>query len=83
MNLPRFGINHRSVVLAFVVLSLSIGLANFVTMSRREDPEITVRDALVLTRWPGAAADRVEELSTGPIEDVIVGIPEIESVKSK
>ena len=83
MNLPRFAVTHRSVVLAFVAVIIAVGLVNFGTMSRREDPEITVRDALIVTAWPGAPAGRVEELITDPIEDVIVEIPEVDTVKSK
>ncbi len=60
MNLPRFAITHRSVVLAFVVVIITVGMLNFGTMSRREDPEITVREALIITPWPGAPAERVE-----------------------
>ena len=83
MNLPRFALTHRSIVLAFVGLLLAVGMFNFTTMPRREDPEITIRDALIITTWPGAPASRVEELITDPIEDVIVEIPEIDTVKSK
>ncbi len=83
MNLPRFALTHRSIVLAFVAVLLVVGTFNFGTMSRREDPELTIRDVLIVTPWPGAPATRVEELITDPIEDVIVEIPEIDTVKSK
>ena len=83
MNLPQFSLTHRSVVLAFVALFLAVGATNFGTMSRREDPEITIRDALILTQWPGAPATRVEELVTEAIEDVLIEIAEIDTVKSK
>ena len=45
MNLPRFSLTHRSIILAFIVLFLVVGTFNFATMPRREDPEITIRDA--------------------------------------
>ena len=64
MNLPRFALSHQAIVLTFVVLLLAVGLFNFTTMSRREDPEITIRDALVITVWPGASATRVEEAAS-------------------
>ena len=83
MNLPRFALTHRPIVLVFVAVFLAAGSFNFATMSRREDPEITIRDALVITPWPGAPATRVEELITDPIEDVIVEIAEIDTVESK
>ena len=83
MNLPRFALTHRPIVMAFVVVFLAVGSFNFATMSRREDPELTIRDALVVTAWPGAPATRVEELITDPIEDVIVEIAEIATIESK
>ena len=83
MNLPKFSLDHRAVVLAFVGVLLATGLFNFTKMSRREDPEITIRDALVITVWPGASATRVEELVTDPLEDAIAEIAEVESITSK
>lgn len=83
MNLPRFALTHRSIVFAFLSVLLAVGLTNFATMSRREDPEITVRDALVITSWPGAPATKVEELVTDPLEKVIAEIPEVQTITSK
>lgn len=83
MNLPRFALDHRAVVLAFVGVLLAAGLLNFAAMSRREDPEITIRDALVITFWPGASATRVEELVTDPLEDAIAEIAEVDLITSK
>ncbi len=83
MNLPRFALTHRSVVLAFVALLLGLGLFNLSTMPRREDPEITIRDALVITPWPGASSSKVEELVADPLEQVIAEIAEVDTVRSK
>ena len=83
MNLPRFALTHRSVVLAFVALLLGLGLFNLSTMPRREDPEITIRDALVITPWPGASSSKVEELIADPLEQVIAEIAEVDTVRSK
>ncbi|MGI9334798.1 MAG: efflux RND transporter permease subunit [Gammaproteobacteria bacterium] len=83
MNLPRFALTHRSIVLAIVAVLFVVGTVNFGSMPRREDPQITIRDALIVTAWPGAPARRVEDLITDPIEDVVLEIPEIETVESK
>lgn len=82
MNLPRFALTHRSIVLAFFAVLFAVGLFNFATMPRREDPEITIRDALVITNWPGAAAEKVEELITDPLEKVIAEIAEVSTIES-
>jgi multidrug efflux pump len=78
MNLPRFSITHQPIVLSFALMATVIGIFNLSTMSRREDPEITIRDALVVTSWPGAPAERVAELITDPLEAAISEIAEIE-----
>ncbi len=83
MNLPAFAVAHRSVVLAFTAVLVTLGSMNLISMPRREDPEITIRDALIITRWPGAPAVRVEELVTDPLEAVVAEIAEIDTVKSK
>ena len=83
MNLPRFGLTHRSIVFAFLAVLLAAGLTNFATMSRREDPEITIRDALIITSWPGAPATNVEELVSDPLEKVIAEIPEVDTITSE
>ncbi len=83
MNLPRFALDHPAVVLVFVAVLMAAGLFNFTTMSRREDPEIILRDALVVTSWPGASATRVEELVTDPLEDAIGEIAEVDTIESK
>ena len=82
MNLPKFSLAHRSFVLAIVAVLLAIGVFNFSTMPRREDPEITIRDALVVTFWPGASAVRVDELVTDPLEELLLEIAEVETVES-
>ena len=83
MNLPRYALGHRAVVLAFLAVFVVVGLFNFYSMPRREDPEITIRDALVLTRWAGASAQRVDELITDPLEEVLAQIAEIDKMRSK
>ncbi len=83
MNLPKFGLAHRATVLAVVVAVLAIGLFNLTTMPRREDPEITIRGALVMTNWPGASASHVENLITDPLEAVIGEMPEVDRMISR
>ena len=83
MNLPRFGVTHQPIVFSVVIIALALGLFNLSTMSRREDPEITIRDALVVTRWPGASAQRIEELITDPLEAAVAEIAEVETIESE
>ena len=50
--------------------------------SRAEDPGFTIRAAQVLTRFPGASPERIEQLVTDPIEEAIQELPEIDFISS-
>lgn len=82
MNLPEFAIRHRPIILTFVVLILVWGVTSSLTMPRREDPEYTVRTCAVITQWPGAPAQKVEELISDPLEKALDTIEEVDVVRS-
>ena len=51
-------------------------------MPRSEDPGFIIRVAQVLTYFPGASPDRVEQLVTDKLEKTIQEIPELDFVNS-
>ena len=51
-------------------------------MPQRKDPDIPVKVALVETHWPGASAERVEELVTKTIEKVLASNSKISKIES-
>ena len=58
------------------------GLSVYRGMSRAEDPGFTVRIAQVVTRFPGASLERIEQLVTDPIEEAIQELPAIDFLGS-
>lgn len=82
MNLSAASVRYSTIVWTFCILLASWGLYSYYTMPRREDPEYTVRTCAVITSWPGAPAEKVEELLTYPLEEAIKGIEEVEHVRS-
>ena len=82
MNLPKLAITHRPVTLVFAAIVLIVGAMTFSSMSRRENPRITIRAATVETYWPGASALQMEDLVTDVLENSIVQIEEVETVES-
>ena len=61
MDLAAIAIKNRVVTLVLTVVMLGAGLISFDNMSRLEDPEFTIKDALVMTAYPGASAEEVEQ----------------------
>jgi len=73
--------NGRLMSLAITLLIVS-GLGAISTMPRMEDPRMENRHASVLTRLPGASAERIEVLITEKIEQKLRKIPEIKLITS-
>jgi len=73
--------NGRLMSLAIILLIVS-GLGALSTMPRMEDPRMENRHASVLTRLPGASAERIEVLITEKIEQKLRKISEIKNITS-
>lgn len=73
--------NGRLMSLAIMLLIVS-GLGALSTMPRMEDPRMENRHASVLTRLPGASAERIEVLITEKIEQKLRKISEIKNITS-
>ncbi|MEM1411701.1 MAG: efflux RND transporter permease subunit [Pseudomonadota bacterium] len=73
--------NHPLVNILFGVVMV-MGLLSYFSMPREQDPEINFNWVLVNTVLPGASAEDVEQLVTGPIEDGIRNVQDIRFVLS-
>ena len=82
MNLAGFTLENKVIVAAMVTILSLWGLLSFMTMPRREDPEYTVRTAVVSTSWPGTPVERMEELVSSKLEDEIDTMDGIRWVRS-
>jgi len=80
--LTRFAFAHQHLVALLVVALMIFGAYSYFSLPAQEDPKITVREALVTTRYPGLTPERIEELVTKPLEIAIRQIPEVEEIRS-
>jgi len=82
MNLPKFSMMHRPIVYALIFVVTASGISNFMTMPRREDPAISIRSCIITTVWPGAPAEKVEELVADLIEKQVNQIAGVDDILS-
>ena len=68
-------------ILSLLIL-ITAGLSALGSLPRIEDPRIDTRNALIITQYPGASAERVEALVSDVLEDRLREIFEIKEVKS-
>ena len=82
MNIPRYALNHRAVIYCLTAILVAAGAYVYQTAPRKEDPSFVVRDAGLVTVWPGATAEQVEKLLTDPLEKAIESVSSIRRVQS-
>lgn len=82
-SLARFFIEKRVVTWVLTGVLLLGGARAFQGMSRLEDPEFTIKDALVVTPYPGASAAEVEEEVTDALEQAVQSLGQVDSITSK
>src|SRR5262245_62373434 len=84
-NTARFCVENRQITWVLLIGTLLWGVYGYTHMPQRKDPDIPAKIAMVETPWPGASAEKVEELVTKHIEKVIasnVKVAKIESTSS-
>ena len=75
---------EKRLLVIFILASTALyGLYTFLTMSRLEDPEVTVKQALIVTPYPGADTQQVERELTEPLERAIRTMGDLEHVPSR
>ena len=82
MNLAEYTIRHKVVSWMFALLLLIGGSFAFLGLGQLEFPEFTIKNALVITNYPGASAEQVEEEVTLKLEDAIQQLDAIKHITS-
>lgn len=77
MNIIQSSLKNNQVSLVTIFLIFAIGIYSLLTMPRRSDPEITIRQALVVALYPGATAQQVQEQVTKTLEDKLFTYTEV------
>ena len=80
--LTRWALNNSMLLLILVVMIVAAGPVSFLSHPSREDPEITIRTALVTASFPGMSPSRIEDLITRKLEEKIREMPEVDKIRT-
>jgi multidrug efflux pump subunit AcrB len=83
MNIAEYSIRNSVVTWVVTIILLGAGFVSFQRLSRLEDPEYTIKEAVVLTPYPGASATEVEEEVTDVIERAAQQLGQLKRVESR
>ncbi len=82
MNLAELTIRKKTVSLVLTLAFLVGGVLAFLEMPRLEDPEFTIKEALVVTNYPGATPIEVANEVTDVIESAAQQMGQLKKVTS-
>lgn len=77
MNLIELSMKHKQIIIAFVLAMMILGTFGLMNMPRREFPEFTIRQGVIVGIFPGATSTEVEEQLTKVVENYIFGYEEV------
>jgi len=83
MNLAEFSIKNQVLSVIAILLVLSGGWNAYQSMNRFEDPEFTIRTALIYTQYPGASPEEVAREISEPLETAIQQMQEVKDISSR
>ena len=81
-NTSRFFVETRQLAWVLLIATCIWGTYGYFTMPQRKDPEVAVRMAVALTPWPGASAEKIEQLVTKKIEEKIAENSKVTKIES-
>ncbi|MGH9369127.1 MAG: efflux RND transporter permease subunit [Thermoanaerobaculia bacterium] len=81
-NTARFFTEQRHIAWVLLIGTLLWGVFGYFSMPQRKDPDITIREAVAVCPWPGAPAEKVEQLVTRRIEARMAENSRVEEIRS-
>ncbi|WP_127024004.1 efflux RND transporter permease subunit [Rheinheimera mangrovi] len=67
-NLSALAVRHRSITVFLILLISLAGVVSFLKLGRAEDPAFTIKVMTVITAWPGATAEEMQDQVAEKIE---------------
>lgn len=83
MNIPKYSLENKKVIYFFLAIMLIGGIFSFFKLAKKEDSPFVIKQAVLITQYPGATPQEVEKLVTEPIEREIQSMSQVFKIKSE
>jgi multidrug efflux pump subunit AcrB len=67
-NLSALAVRERSITLFLILMITVAGIVSFFELGRAEDPPFTVKEMTIISAWPGATAEEMQNQVAEPLE---------------
>ncbi|MFT6862722.1 MAG: multidrug efflux pump subunit AcrB [Akkermansiaceae bacterium] len=82
LNPASITLNNSRTAMTLYFGIMLFGVITYLSIGNREYPAITIRNAVVITQYPGRSTVQVEQEVTEPIEQAIRQLPQVHKVTS-
>ena len=83
MNIPKYSLENQKIIYFFLAVMLIGGIYSFFKLPKKEDSPFVIKQAVLVTQYPGATPPEVEKLVTEPIEREIQAMSDVFQIKSE
>jgi len=82
MDITEYTIRNKTITWMVIILLILGGILSFTKLGRLEDPNFTIKQAMIFVSYPGASALEVEEELTLPLENALQQLSALDKITS-
>ena len=82
LNLSEWALNHRSLIIYFMIVAVAAGVLSFFRLGRNEDPSFIIKTMVVKAVWPGATVEDTFNQITERLERTLEETPNLDYLRS-
>jgi multidrug efflux pump subunit AcrB len=79
-NLSRWSIRHPQLIFFLIIAIGVVGTIAYLRLGRAEDPDFTVKNAIVSVIWPGATSEEMQDQVADRIEKKLEELPWVDKI---
>ncbi len=83
MNITKYSIDNPIVTYTLTLFAVIGGIFSYLHLGKLEDPEYTIKEAVIITQYPGATSQEVEEEVTDKLETAIQQMKQLDKIWSE
>ena len=81
MNIGAYSVENKVVSWLLVIIMVAGGIFGFSKLGKLEDPNFTIKQAKIITYYPGATAREVQDEVTYHIEEALQLMGQLKRIK--
>lgn len=82
-NLSAWALAHQQLVIFLMLMVMAAGAMSYQQLARNEDPDFTIKTAVVSTQWSGATVGDTTRLVTDVLEKKLQELPWLDYIESE